>query len=139
VDPRRVGAGPEVSAAVFPRTAVVDGARLLSVGGVACTDLAATYGTPLYVLDEAELVGRLREYRAAFGAEVAVAYAAKALCVVGVLQLAAAEGMHLDVSTGEFGTGEANESPSGRHWLGTDTLARMFACERPQYSAHWPR
>ena len=89
----------------FPRTAQLDGGRLLSIGGVAVVDLAEEYGTPLYVVDEAELVGRMREYRDSFSPWADVAYASKALCVTGVLQLAAAEGLHIDVaSLGELST-----------------------------------
>jgi diaminopimelate decarboxylase len=85
---------------VFPRTAEFEGYRLTALGGVRLEDLTARFGTPLYVLDRAELIGRMRTYRQAFGPDVGVAYAAKALCVVGVLQLAAAEGLHLDVASG---------------------------------------
>ena len=89
----------------FPRTARLDGGRLLSVGGIEVADLAQEFGTPLYVVDEAELVGRMREYREAFAASADVAYASKALCVTGVLQLAAAEGLFIDVaSRGELQT-----------------------------------
>jgi diaminopimelate decarboxylase len=83
---------------------VVDG-HVLSVGGVPVQDLAERFGTPLYVLDHAELVGRMRTYVSSFGPAVAVTYAAKALCVTAVLQLAAREGLHLDVaSAGELHT-----------------------------------
>lgn len=93
----------------------MDHGRLLSVGGVDVTDLAAQYGTPLYVVDQAELVGRMREYRNAFGDGVDVAYASKALCVVGVLQLASAEGLHIDVaSQGELRTAVAADFPMER-------------------------
>jgi diaminopimelate decarboxylase len=91
--------------APFPRTAVLDGGWLSSIGGVDVDALAAEYGTPLYVVDEAELVGRMREYRTAFGDGFDVAYASKALCVTGVLQLAAREGLWVDVaSRGELHT-----------------------------------
>jgi diaminopimelate decarboxylase len=91
----------------WPRTAAFDGGRLTGLGGVDVADLAAAYGTPLYVLDRADLVARMRAYRRAFGEDVAVTYAAKALCVTGVLQIAAAEGLHVDVaSAGELATAE---------------------------------
>ena len=91
--------------APFSRTCVVQGGRLRSVGGVDVDDLADGFGTPLYVVDEAELVGRMREYRTAFAGGVDVAYASKALCVTGVLQIAAAEGLYVDVaSPGELHT-----------------------------------
>ncbi len=99
----------------FPRTAVFEGAGLVGVGGVGVDDLAARYGTPLYVLDRAELVGRMDAYTQAFGADVAVTYAAKALCVVGVLQLAAARGLHVDVaSAGELHTAARARVPMER-------------------------
>jgi diaminopimelate decarboxylase len=89
----------------FPTTAVFEGGRLRSVGGVDVDELVQGYGTPLYVLDRAEVVGRMRAYRAAFGDDVTIAYASKALCVVGVLQLAAREGLAVDVaSAGELAT-----------------------------------
>jgi diaminopimelate decarboxylase len=99
----------------FPRTAVLDGGRLTSVGGIDVTQLAAEYGTPLYVVDEAELVGRMREFRSSFGDGVDVAYASKALCVTGVLQLAAAEGLFVDVaSEGELHTAVRADFPMER-------------------------
>jgi diaminopimelate decarboxylase len=105
----------EVHARALPRTAELERGRLLAVGGVAIDELARAHGTPLYVLDRAELVGRMRTYREAFGAEVAVTYAAKALCVTAVLQLAAAEGLHLDVaSAGELATAEHAGFPMER-------------------------
>lgn len=100
---------------VFPSSAVFAHGRLAALGGVEIDRLADTYGTPLWVLDRAELVGRMRAYREAFGPDVAVAYAAKALCVTGVLQLAAAEGLHLDVASGgELRTAEAAAFPMER-------------------------
>ncbi|CAN5237401.1 diaminopimelate decarboxylase [soil metagenome] len=109
--PAQAGAGP----APFPRTAVFDGHRLVTVGGADVAELARRHGTPLYVVDHAELVGRMREYRSALGADVAVTYAAKALCVVGVLQIAAAEGLGVDVaSEGELLTAHRAGVPMGR-------------------------
>ncbi|MDP8969836.1 MAG: diaminopimelate decarboxylase [Actinomycetota bacterium] len=103
------------SAGPFPTSAMFVGGRLIELGGVAVADLAARFGTPLYVLERTELVGRMRAYRQVFGDEVAVAYGAKALCVTGVLQLAAAEGLHLDVaSAGELRTAERAGYPMAR-------------------------
>lgn len=100
--------------APWPRTARFDDGRLSAVGGVDVADLVAGHGTPLYVMDRAELVGRMRAYRQAFGDD-AVAYGSKALCVVGVLQLAEAEGLHVDVaSAGELATAERAGYPPER-------------------------
>ena len=99
----------------FPRTAVFDAGRLVSVGGVDVIALTAEHGTPLYVVDEAELVGRMRTYQESFGDRGTVAYASKALCVVGVLQLAAAEGLSIDVaSAGELRTAAKANFPMER-------------------------
>lgn len=85
----------------FPRGARLDAhGRLRTVGGVDVEELADRCGTPLYVLDHAELVGRMRAYREAFDGRATIIYAAKALCVTGVLQLASAEGLHVDVASG---------------------------------------
>lgn len=110
--PVRAGDG-----SVWPRTAVLDGGALVEVGGVAAADLAARFGTPLHILDRAELVGRMRAYRDAFAGDEVV-YAAKALCVTGVLQLAAAEGLGVDVAGGgELATALHARVPPGRIWL----------------------
>ncbi|MPZ73459.1 MAG: diaminopimelate decarboxylase [Nitriliruptorales bacterium] len=99
----------------FPRGAVIDNGRLTGIGGVDVRSLASEFGTPLYVVDEAELVGRMREYRGAFGEGATVAYASKALCVTGVLQLAAAEGLSVDVaSRGELYTAQRASFPMER-------------------------
>ncbi|MPZ88024.1 MAG: diaminopimelate decarboxylase [Nitriliruptorales bacterium] len=89
--------------------------RLLALGGLGVEDLAERFGTPLYLLDRAELVGRMRAYRQVFGPQVDVVYAAKALCVAGVLQLATAEGLAIDVaSAGELATAIRAEVPPER-------------------------
>ncbi len=109
--------GPGGAPSVWPRTAVLDGGALVEVGGVAAGDLVARFGTPLHVLDRAELVGRMRAYRDAFAGDEVV-YAAKALCVTGVLQLAAAEGLGVDVAGGgELATALHARVPPARIWL----------------------
>lgn len=70
----------------------------LTIGGLALTDLAAEYGTPLFVYDEAQLRARCREAVEAFGD--GVAYATKAFLCTAMAKLAHEEGMKLDVATG---------------------------------------
>ncbi len=112
-DATHAAATPPV-ASVFPRTARFTDGWLTSLGGIDVADLVARYGTPLYVLDGRELVARMRELRTAFG-DWDVAYAAKALCVTGVLQIAAAEGMAVDVaSAGELATARRAGVPGPR-------------------------
>jgi diaminopimelate decarboxylase len=91
----------------FPATADFDGDRLVALGGCAVDDLAARFGTPLWVMDEADLRARMRAYREALG-DGDVVYAAKACSVVAVLQLALAEGLAVDVaSAGELAAAQA--------------------------------
>jgi diaminopimelate decarboxylase len=90
--------------ALWPRTVVRGPEGSLSVGGCDVRDLSREYGTPVYVLDEADLRGRCREWREAFrpgdagGTEVH--YAAKAFCAKAVVRVVAEEGLSLDVCTG---------------------------------------
>jgi diaminopimelate decarboxylase len=84
---------------VWPLTSGRDPAGVLTVGGVAVTDLAATHGTPLWVVDEDDLRERCRRYVAGFPG-VDIAYASKAWCTVGVLQLVDEEGLLIDVASG---------------------------------------
>jgi len=69
---------------------------------VDCRDLAAEYGTPLYVLDEADARTRARAFYEAYTAAGAhlVSYAAKALCATAVLRWVTEEGLGVDVATG---------------------------------------
>lgn len=83
----------------------VDG--VVSVAGVDVPTLAATHGTPAYVLDEADLRSRARGYRRAFetafaeiGAGVDVYYAGKAFLSVAVARWVHEEGLRVDTATG---------------------------------------
>ena len=73
---------------------------VLHVGGVDVRELAQTYGTPLFVCDEADLRSRCADYRDAFGPDAGVFYAAKAFCSKAVLRWVSDEGLGLDVCTG---------------------------------------
>jgi diaminopimelate decarboxylase len=85
--------------AVWPLTAERDDAGVLHIGGVAVTRLGADHGTPLWVVDEADLRDRCQRYLAGFPG-VEVAYASKAWCTVGILQLVDDEGLLIDVASG---------------------------------------
>jgi len=82
---------------LLPDTAEVGVDGDLMVGGCRLADLAAAYGTPLFVYDEAHLRARCREALDAFGD--GVAYATKAFLCRAMARLAHEEGMHLDVAT----------------------------------------
>lgn len=83
---------------LLPDTAVVDADGRLSIGGCDVLDLAAEFGTPLFVYDEEHLRARCREAVAAFGP--GVNYATKAFLCRAMARLAFEEGCNLDVSTG---------------------------------------
>jgi diaminopimelate decarboxylase len=71
----------------------------LSIGGVRVAELAAQYGTPLFVYDEDHLRARCRAAVNAFGAGNVV-YATKAFICGAMARLAHEEGLLLDVATG---------------------------------------
>jgi diaminopimelate decarboxylase len=99
---RRQGSAGEAGAPLDPRllpdSARIDASGRLSIAGVDLLDLAGTYGTPLFVYDEAHLRARCREAREAF--DDGVAYATKAFLCKEMARLAHDEGLCLDVSTG---------------------------------------
>ena len=73
---------------------------MLTVGGLDVRDLAAEFGTPLFICDEDDFRQRCRGYREAFGPQAGVFYAAKAFCCRGVLRWVTEEGLGVDVCTG---------------------------------------
>ncbi|GJM39697.1 MAG: diaminopimelate decarboxylase [Acidimicrobiales bacterium] len=75
---------------------IVDGR--LHIGGCDVIDLAAEFGTPVFIYDEQQLRDRCREAVSVFGD--GVAYATKAFLCGAMAKLAHDEGMHLDVATG---------------------------------------
>jgi diaminopimelate decarboxylase len=83
---------------LLPRRARVEASGAVTLGGIALTELADRYGTPLYVYDEEELRARCREYRAAF--PDGAAYASKAFLCLAMARLVAEEGLAVDVATG---------------------------------------
>ena len=97
-EPDRLPDEGPLDMSLLPQTAKVATDGSLSVGGVDLVELADTYGTPLFVYDEAHLSARCAEARSAWGD--GVAYATKAFLCLAMARLAHQEGMSLDVSTG---------------------------------------
>lgn len=92
---------------VWPASAVRRGDGAVEVAGAALTDLAAEFGTPLYVVDEAEVRRRASGIREAFGREFAavgpgveVYYAGKAFLSTAVARWVVEEGLRIDVASG---------------------------------------
>jgi diaminopimelate decarboxylase len=84
---------------LWPRTVSRTGAGSLAIGGVDVTELAEEYGTPAYLLDEADLRSRCREFVSAFG-DADVYYAGKSFLCKAVVRVVEEEGLFLDVCTG---------------------------------------
>lgn len=88
----------------------------LAIAGLDATELAAEYGTPLYVLDEDVIRRKCRTYVEAmhecFGPSSAPLFASKALCFKGIYPVVESEGMYVDVvSPGEIYTALAAGFP----------------------------
>jgi diaminopimelate decarboxylase len=97
---------------LFPDTAVLRD-NGVAVGGVELRELAARYGTPLFVYDEATLRARCLEAASVF--DDGVAFASKSFLCGAMARLAFEEGLCIDVATG----GELNVTlragvPAGR-------------------------
>ena len=88
-----------IDSQLLPRTATVNDAGVLSIGGVTVAAMTEQFGTPLYVYDEEHLRNRCREAVAAFGKD-RVIYATKAFLCGAMARLANEEGLLLDVATG---------------------------------------
>ncbi|HEX5671479.1 MAG TPA: diaminopimelate decarboxylase [Acidimicrobiia bacterium] len=85
----------------------------LWIGGRSTLELAAQFGTPLFVYDEAHLRARCQQAKDLFG-EGAV-YAAKAFLCKAMAQLVHEEGLRMDVATGgELFVALAAGVPGGR-------------------------
>ncbi|WP_210479083.1 diaminopimelate decarboxylase [Naasia sp. SYSU D00948] len=111
----------ELSPAIWPSGASRRDGEL-EVAGVRASELAERYGTPVYVVDEADARARAAEIVRVFGdafgalgARVKVYYAGKAFLSVGVARWMQELGLHLDVaSDGEFAVALAAGFDPGR-------------------------
>jgi diaminopimelate decarboxylase len=76
------------------------------VSGAKAEELAAAFGTPLYVIDEGHFRAKIRRYQSAFRAvypRTELAFASKANNTLAILKIAHQEGCRIDVaSEGEF-------------------------------------
>jgi diaminopimelate decarboxylase len=103
-----------MAADFWPCTALREADGEISVGGLRLTELAVYYGTPAYIVDEADVRYRCRTYIAAFpGGEVA--YAGKAFLCRAMARWIAQEGLSLDVcSAGEVAAARSANFPAER-------------------------
>ena len=88
---------------VYPEASSVHDGRL-QIGGCDVLELAATYGTPAYVMAEDDLRARAREFTGALAAAHdgpgEVVFASKAMPCTAVLRVFAEEGLGCDVASG---------------------------------------
>lgn len=91
-----------LAASVWSRTCAREPSGAMTVGGVDVRDIAAEFGTPVFVLDEQDLRSRAREYAQAYRQAGAsrVYYAAKAFLSVAVARWVHEEGLGIDVASG---------------------------------------
>ena len=105
--------------AVFSRTSSFDFDHL-TIGGVSATELAAEFGTPLFVIDEADFYSRAMAWKnaleSAFGVHSGtVYYAAKAFISKEIARWVANAGIGLDVCTGgELAVAQAVNFPPSK-------------------------
>jgi diaminopimelate decarboxylase len=85
---------------VWPRSTSRADDGVVAIGGVALTDLAHEYGTPLFVVDEDDFRSRCRDIAGAFGGGRNVHYAAKAFLCSEIARWIDQEGLSLDVCSG---------------------------------------
>ena len=101
---------------LFPLTAEVSKQGHLIIGGGDTVELAANFGTPLYLFDEFTLRSKCREFKAEFGqryADTTVIYACKAFINRALALILNQEGLGLDVvSAGELGIAQSVGFPS---------------------------
>ncbi len=103
---------------LFPVTADVNANGRIAIGGCDLTLLAAEFGTPLYVYDEATLRHTCREFTRAFTREYPgskVSYSSKAFANPALAKILEEEGLGMDVvSGGELAVARAAAFPSGK-------------------------
>ncbi|MBS0950121.1 diaminopimelate decarboxylase [Weissella minor] len=87
----------------------------VEIGGVAATELAQQFGTPLYVYDVAQMRQQMRDFKSEFearGVDYAVSYASKAFATIAMYEVVKQEGIHIDVvSGGELYTAKQADFP----------------------------
>jgi diaminopimelate decarboxylase len=93
--------------AVWPRNASRNASGVIDIAGMDVAALVAEYGTPVYVVDEADVVGRAVQVRESFDREFArvgstahVYYAGKAFLTIEVARWMIAAGLNIDVCSG---------------------------------------
>lgn len=85
----------ELASNVWPRNASRGTDGEVTLAGLAVSELAEQYGTPLFVIDEDDFRSRCRDMAAAFGGAARVHYASKAFLCTEVARWIKDEGLGL--------------------------------------------
>jgi diaminopimelate decarboxylase len=88
-----------LSPEVWPRNAIRQDNGVIALSGVDVRDLTGEFGTPAYIVDEADFRSRCRDFVRDFP-NADVHYASKAFCCQAVVKWVAEEGLGLDVCSG---------------------------------------
>jgi diaminopimelate decarboxylase len=86
---------------LFPEFSSVSPDGELAIGGVGVRELAERFGTPAYIVDEAGLRAQARRFKDGFAARhpnSGVSFASKSFPCLAAYQVAAAEGLSIDVA-----------------------------------------
>ncbi|MFE0027389.1 diaminopimelate decarboxylase [Amycolatopsis sp. NPDC059021] len=100
---------------VWPRNTYRAPDGVVRIAGVDVRELAETYGTPLFVVDEADFKSRCADYAEAFDDPSLVHYASKAFLSIEIARWVAEQGLSLDVcSGGELAVAQRADFPAER-------------------------
>lgn len=100
---------------VWPRNARRQDDGVVTIAGVPLPEIAETYGTPVFVVDEDDFRSRCRDMAEAFGGGHNVHYASKAFLTRTIARWIDEEGLSLDVaSLGELQVALAADFPASR-------------------------
>lgn len=104
VEPKDVN---HIDLKVWPSSFVRSGSGDVSIGGVPVGQLATTYGTPLFVVDQGDFFARAKRVKSAFdtaaesiGSSAKIYYAGKSLLTTEVVKWVERLGLNVDVSSG---------------------------------------
>jgi diaminopimelate decarboxylase len=124
-------------AELFPITARVTADNHLELGGCDVVDLVASYGSPLYVYDEATIRAMCRSFRGAFGdvyPKVHVSYSSKAFANPALARILDSEGVGMDVvSGGELAVARAAGFPAAKLNFHGNNKSRADLAEAVDY------
>ncbi len=100
---------------VWPRNTFRGTDGVVRIAGVDVRELAEQFGTPLFVVDEADFKSRCADYAEAFDDPALVHYASKAFLSIEIARWVAEQGLSLDVcSGGELAVAQRANFPAER-------------------------